>query len=133
MAVKSGFDLRLATLLRRNDFQLTLAILVFGAIYSLLYPDSFATGDNATNMARTLAMMTLPLSDRLSDDGSIAGLHPISLGSVVIIGGPMPSSVGISSVVLLGAVLGRLDLNTKTNLIITKKQLCRHKLAAGSN
>jgi hypothetical protein len=68
-------------------------------------------------MARTLAMMTFLLSDRLSDGGSIASLHPISL----------------SLVVSLRAVFSRLDANTKTNLIITKKQLCRHKLAAGSN
>jgi ribose/xylose/arabinose/galactoside ABC-type transport system permease subunit len=57
MAVRSGSRWHLSNLLHRNDFQLTLAVLVLSAIYSLLYPDSFATGDNATNMARVAAIL----------------------------------------------------------------------------
>lgn len=57
VSVKSKAQKRLSNLVRRNDFQLALAVLLLSAAYSFLYPNSFATGDNATNMARVAAIL----------------------------------------------------------------------------
>jgi len=46
-----------SNLLRRNDFQLSVSVLFLGTLFSLLYPTSFATGDNVTNMARVAAIL----------------------------------------------------------------------------
>jgi ribose/xylose/arabinose/galactoside ABC-type transport system permease subunit len=53
----TGSSLRVVSLLGRNDVQLTIAVLVLASVFSWLYPASFPTADNATNMARVAAIL----------------------------------------------------------------------------
>lgn len=87
MPVKSGSQLRLSKLLRRNDFQLASGVLFLGAVYSSLYPESFATGDNATNMARVAAILVT---------AAIAQSFPLIVGGFDI---SIASTMGLVSIV----------------------------------
>jgi ribose/xylose/arabinose/galactoside ABC-type transport system permease subunit len=46
-----------ANLLHRTEYQLLLAICVISAVYSLLYPDSFATRGNVANMSSVASIL----------------------------------------------------------------------------
>src|SRR6266700_4015472 len=74
-------------LLRRKDFQLLAAVAVLGVLFSMLYPSSFATSDNLTNMARVGAILLT---------AAIAQSFPLIVGGFDI---SIASTMGFVSIV----------------------------------